>query len=188
MQHEVVNGSAAPVTPQLYLQLVRDGNPPPGESSFYFTFTGPAVYTDAAKFQKIDFKRHREGQGRATPTRTRRQRLGRDGPALLRRGLADRRRTRPREFFTGRSTTNLYSVGMLVPLGEIAPGASKALDAQLFAGPQEENKLAALAPGLELVKDYGWFTILAKPLFWLLTSCTSCSATGAGRSSRWSCC
>ena len=27
----------------------------------------------------------------------------------------------------------------------------------------------ALAPGLELVKDYGWFTILAKPLFWLLT-------------------
>ena len=23
--------------------------------------------------------------------------------------------------------------------------------------------------GLELVKDYGWFTILAKPLFWLLT-------------------
>ena len=36
------------------------------------------------------------------------------------------------------------------------------------AGPQEEKKLQALEPGLELVKDYGWFTILAKPLFWLL--------------------
>ena len=58
---------------------------------------------------------------------------------------------------------------MLVPLGTIDPGKNKVLDATLFVGPQEENKLSALAPGLELVKDYGWFTILAKPLFWLLT-------------------
>ena len=35
---------------------------------------------------------------------------------------------------------------------------------------RKKNKLAALAPGLDLVKDYGWFTILAKPLFWLLTN------------------
>ncbi len=35
------------MTPQLYLQLVRDGNAPAGESSFYSTFTGPAIYTDA---------------------------------------------------------------------------------------------------------------------------------------------
>jgi YidC/Oxa1 family membrane protein insertase len=42
-------------------------------------------------------------------------------------------------------------------------------EATLFAGPQEEDKLAALAPGLELVKDYGWLTVLSKPLFWLLT-------------------
>jgi hypothetical protein len=42
------------------------------------------------------------------------------------------------------------------------------VDAKLFAGPQEEKVLEALAPGLELVKDYGWLTILAKPLYWLL--------------------
>jgi YidC/Oxa1 family membrane protein insertase len=54
-------------------------------------------------------------------------------------------------------------------LGDLAPGASAQHEAILFAGPQEENKLAALAPGLELVKDYGWFTMLAKPLFWLLS-------------------
>src|SRR5690606_34003208 len=50
--HEVVNQSGAPVEPQLALQLVRDGNKPPGESSFYFTFTGPAVYNEATKFRK----------------------------------------------------------------------------------------------------------------------------------------
>ena len=43
VKHEVTNGSAAAITPQLYLQLARDGNPPEGESAFYFTFTGPAM-------------------------------------------------------------------------------------------------------------------------------------------------
>src|SRR6185312_14518872 len=35
-------------------------------------------------------------------------------------------------------------------------------------GPEEEKMLESLAPGLELVKDYGWVTILARPLYWLL--------------------
>jgi YidC/Oxa1 family membrane protein insertase len=46
VKHELTNVSAAPLSPQLYLQLVRDGSKPSGESSFYSTFTGPAVYTD----------------------------------------------------------------------------------------------------------------------------------------------
>ena len=50
----------------------------------------------------------------------------------------------------------------------LAPGASRSVEARLFVGPQEEKMLESLAPGLELVKDYGWLTILAKPLYWLL--------------------
>jgi YidC/Oxa1 family membrane protein insertase len=174
VKHEVVNTSGAPISPRLYLQLVRDGNPPEGESSLYFTFTGPAVYTDASKFQKIDFKsieKHRPGDKPDHAT------SGNDGwVAMVQHYFASAwlvdatgGAKLPREFYTGKVDNNLYSVGMFLPVGEIAPGASKTFDAQLFVGPQEENKLAALAPGLELVKDYGWFTILAKPLFWLLT-------------------
>jgi hypothetical protein len=47
---------------------VRDGNPPTGESSFYSTFTGPAIYTDAAKFHKIKFKDIEEVITRANTT------------------------------------------------------------------------------------------------------------------------
>jgi len=54
--HEFTNRSEAVISPQVYLQLARDGNAPEGESSFYFTFTGPAMYTEAGKFRKIDFK------------------------------------------------------------------------------------------------------------------------------------
>ena len=86
VKHEFINEGNQPVTPQLYLQLARDGNPPEGESSFYFTFTGPAMYTDAGKFQKIDFKDIEKGKRRLPEER--RQRLGGDGAALLRVGLA----------------------------------------------------------------------------------------------------
>jgi YidC/Oxa1 family membrane protein insertase len=73
-----------------------------------------------------------------------------------------------RENFVRKVDNNLYAVGMIAPMGEVAPGQSKAIDNQLYVGPQEEKKLEALAPGLELLKDYGWLAMLAKPLYWLL--------------------
>ncbi len=165
VRHEFINDGSTPVSPQLYLQLARDGNPPEGESSFYFTFTGPALFTDADKFNKIDFKDIEKGKAE----HAKRADNGWVGmvqhyfaSAWLLPGNASR------EFRTAKVDNNLYSIAIVTPLGDVAPGSSKVLDATLFAGPQEENKLATLAPGLELVKDYGWFTVLAKPLFWLL--------------------
>jgi len=174
VKHEVVNASSAAVSPKLFVQLVRDGNPPPGESSFYFTFTGPAVYTDVSKFTKIEFKAIEKRRPGDKPDHD----VAADNGwvAMVQHyyasaWLIDKPNAprQPREFFTHKVDTNTYSVGMLVPLGEVAPGTTKAFDAQLFVGPQEENKISTLAPGLELVKDYGYFKILSEPLFWLLT-------------------
>jgi YidC/Oxa1 family membrane protein insertase len=174
VKHEVVNDSSAPVTPQVYFQFLRDGNAPEGESSFYFTFTGPAIYTDATKFQKIEFKTIEKRGPNEKPDHDTAADNGwiamvqhYFASAWLLGATADDKR--PREFFTRKVDNNQYAVGMIVPLGELAPGATQTLDARLFAGPQEEDKLSQLAPGLELVKDYGWLTILSKPLFWLLT-------------------
>jgi YidC/Oxa1 family membrane protein insertase len=61
-----------------------------------------------------------------------------------------------------------YRATAVAPLETLAPGASKAVTATLFVGPLEEKTLEALTPGLELLKDYGYLTILAKPLYWLL--------------------
>ena len=165
VRHEVINTGSVPVSPELYLQLVRDGNKPPGESRFYSTFTGPAVYTEAKKYQKVDFKKIEENKVDV-------EKESNNGYVamvqhyfasawLLGDGIA-------RSIFLRKVDTNLYAVGMITPLQSIAPGASKTINAELFVGPQEEKKLEALAPGLELVKDYGWLTILAKPLYWLL--------------------
>jgi YidC/Oxa1 family membrane protein insertase len=182
VKNEVVNESGAPVSPRLYLQLVRDGIAPPGESSFYFTFTGPSI-DDGNKFQKVEFKEIEKRTAADKPDHTTQSDAG--WVAMVQHYFASAwlidkadGSKQPREYFTGKAdvtnpatgqTAHVYSVGMFVPLGEVAPGATKSFDAKLFVGPQEEEKLAKLAPRLELVKDYGIFKILAEPLFWLLT-------------------
>jgi YidC/Oxa1 family membrane protein insertase len=57
---------------------------------------------------------------------------------------------------------------MVMPLPALAAGEKISHTSRLFVGPQEEKVLEALYPGLELVKDYGFLTILSKPLYWLL--------------------
>jgi YidC/Oxa1 family membrane protein insertase len=73
-----------------------------------------------------------------------------------------------RENFVRKIDNNLYSVGMIAAVPAIEPGQTQAVESRLFVGPQAEKTLEVLTPGLELVKDYGWVTILAKPLYWLL--------------------
>jgi YidC/Oxa1 family membrane protein insertase len=165
VKHEVLNVGTSPVAPQLYLQLVRDGNKPLGESSFYSTFTGPAIYTQAKKYQKVEFTDIEKGKVDV-------EKSSANGyVAMVQHYFASAWLLgdgQQRDLFLRKVDTNLYSVGMIAPLPSIAPGTSQTLQATLFAGPQEEKILEALTPGLELVKDYGWLTILAKPLYWLL--------------------
>jgi YidC/Oxa1 family membrane protein insertase len=165
VKHEVLNVGTSPVAPQLYLQLVRDGNKPPGESSFYSTFTGPAVYTLAQKYQKVEFTDIEKGKVDIEKS------ASNGYVAMVQHYFASAWLLgdgQQRDLFMRKVDTNLYSVGMIAPLPSIAPGARQTLQATLFAGPQEEKILESLTPGLELVKDYGWLTILAKPLYWLL--------------------
>jgi YidC/Oxa1 family membrane protein insertase len=165
VKHDIVNASSAPVSAQLYMQLVRDGNKPPGESAFYSTFTGPVVYTAEQKYQKAEFtdieknkaeflKETKAGYVAMVQHYFGTAWLMPDGTA--------------RENYMSKVGPNLFSVGMKAPMQAIAAGSTQSLETRLFIGPQEENKLEDLYPGLELIKDYGWLTILAKPLYWLM--------------------
>ncbi|HEX2603388.1 MAG TPA: membrane protein insertase YidC [Oxalicibacterium sp.] len=166
VKHEVINETGAPISPSLYLQLVRDDAKSPNESHFYSTFTGPAVYTDEDKFQKVTFDSIGKGKdSHATKSN--------NGWIAMVQHYFVSAFVPPagaqRDIFTKKLDNNLYAVGTILPLGAIAPGASKTMDATLYSGPQESKRLEEVAPGFELVKDYGWLTIIARPIFWLMT-------------------
>jgi len=165
LQHQIVNSSAAAITPSVYLQLVRDGGKLEGESRFYSTFTGPAVYTDEEKFQKLTFDKIEKGsESHATKANN-------GWAALIQHYFVSAiipQDKVQREIFTKKVSTNLYAVGNIMPMGTIAPGASTTLDAHIYSGPQVTSILEQVAPGFDLVKDYGWTTIVARPVFWLM--------------------
>ncbi|HEY4082308.1 MAG TPA: membrane protein insertase YidC [Burkholderiaceae bacterium] len=170
VKHEVVNVGAAPVTPQLYVQLVRDGELiKSGPKMAPSSFTGPAVYNEKAGFHTVKFEDLAKGKkADIDPT------ADNGWVAMIQHYFASAwlpAGNAQREFYVTPvpdSQSKQFQVGMLFTLPQLAPGATESQDDKLFIGPQEENKLAALTPGLQLVKDYGIFKVLSQPLFWLL--------------------
>ncbi len=166
VRHDVTNVSDAPVSPSVYLQLTRDGSKPAGESSFYSTFTGPAIYSEADKFQKISFSDI--DRNRATYTTS----ANNGWIAMVQHYFVSA--WVPPEG-TQRTNgvvslgNNLYAVRTIESMGTLAPQESRGLDAQLWVGPQDQQALEQVAPGLGLVVDYGWLTVIAKPLFGIMT-------------------
>jgi YidC/Oxa1 family membrane protein insertase len=165
VKDEVTNESQAPLSPVLYLQLTRDGEAPPGGSKFYSTYTGPVVYTNEEKFQKVSFSDIDKGKANYAKSAA-------DGWAgiiqhyfvaawIPQQGVQ-------REYYARKVDNNLYSVGIKEPLGTLAPNATTSAESELLVGPQKQRMLEAIAPGLDLTVDYGWLTVIAKPIYWLL--------------------
>lgn len=175
VRHDVTNTGTAPVNPELYLQLVHDGNKPEGSSWFNPGFTGPTLYTEADHYKKLSF----EKVEKEDVSRRENANFQPDHPtkadngwvAISQHFFVSALVPQPKlmhDIFTRKVGHNTYSIGVVQPLGALAPGATVSNNAKLFSGPQEEAALERVTPGLELVKDYGMLTIVAKPMYWVM--------------------
>jgi YidC/Oxa1 family membrane protein insertase len=164
VDQQIVNTGTTPLKPSLYVELVRDSQPVE-TPRFSHTFIGPAVYTDQHHFQKMTFSDIDKNKADFATQ------ADNGWIAMIQHYFATAwipPQGKDRNYYVQRLDATLYRVGAQMPLGTIAPGQTVNVDAKLFAGPVEEKMLAGIAPGLDLVKDYGWVTIIARPLFWLL--------------------
>lgn len=161
----VKNIGAAAVDAYPYYQFLRNGLPPEGESMMMQTFTGPAIYTNEGKFQKVDF---------ADIEKSKQEHVkgAKDGwLAMAQHHFFSAWMTRDpedassREFYTRAVGDGEYQAGIIMPVVKLAPGEEKTVAMNLYAGPQELEKIKHLAPNLDLIVDYGWLTILAYPIF-----------------------
>lgn len=168
---EVINGSAQAIKPDVYMELVRDGSQV-GDSKFYTTYTGPVVYNDSDKFNKIAFSDIAKGKA------TFKEKADSGWVGMMQHYFVSAwivPEARERTFYAepiahaANVDDGVYRVGERLSLGEIAPSAKTNFHSQLYVGPEDQNTLAAIAPGLELTVDYGWLTIIAKPVHWILT-------------------
>jgi len=160
---EIVNGTDAPLAARSYTQLQRTELYDPDASSFIYTYTGGVYYTPGDKYQKVSFDDMRSERMSLDVTN--------GWIAIIQHYFItawlppmDETRT----FFTSVRENSKYLIGSYTPAATIGPGTSHRFEDRLFVGPKLQDTLASVAPGLELAVDYGWLTVIAQPIFWLL--------------------
>jgi YidC/Oxa1 family membrane protein insertase len=165
VRHEVRNTGSTALQPYAYFQLLRDSKPPAGDSAMVPTYTGAAVYTEQEKYQKVAF-------GDIDKKKLPYPKTSNDGWIAMVQHYFVAAVVPPqkvaREFYTTKLDNGLYSAGVILPVGTVEPGATAVQSVTLYVGPQEQESLAKLATGLDLTVDYGWLTVIAAPLFWVL--------------------
>ena len=164
---EITNGGSATIAPTAYFQLQRDSvatgmSNPMGAGAFH----GPVLYTEAKKYQKIDFKDIEKGKSGINTARLTDGWIGMVEHYFVDAWLP--KAGLPRDFYMSKATGDAYLAGFKTPIGDIAPGATAKVTIPLYMGPQEQDLLKAAAPGLDRVVDYGMFSVIAEPMFWLL--------------------
>jgi len=163
---EVSNHRAAPIQPFSYFQMLRDSKPPVGSVFMIPTYTGAAIYTEQEKFKKIEFSAL-DKDNASYPKNADNGWIAMLQHYFLAAWLPKDKL--PREYYAKRLGENQYSAGVIVPVGLIEPEKTATISIPLYAGPEEQSKLASIAPGLDLTVDYGWLTVIGAPLFWLLS-------------------
>lgn len=165
---EIENGSQKVITPHAYFQLQRDDVAPAGESSMVSTFTGPAVYSEAEKYQKVEFKDIAKDKAKFA------KKADNGWLAMVQHYFVAAwvpKAPQMRENYmrsVDAAGKPLFQAGLIVPMATVAPGGKTGYALSLYAGPQEQAVLKQIAPGLDLVVDYGWLTVVAAPIFWVL--------------------
>lgn len=147
-----------------YFQLVRNEKDPPGQITMMSTFFGPALFTEKTAYRKIAFSDIEKGKVEV-PTDAADGWIGMVQHYFLSAWLPAQ--GTKREFYVRKGQDGRFAAGVVLPAAAASDEGAR-IQSQLFIGPQEQDRLKDLAPGLDLVVDYGWLTIIAWPLFWLL--------------------
>ena len=166
VKFEIDNQGSEVLQPFSYFQVMRDTVPVEASMFIMPQFNGATVYTEEEKFQKIPLDEIADGTA-TYPKNTDNGWLAMQQHYFLTAWLPEAETKR--ENFAKHHGGYKYSAGVIVPAGTIRPGEIGSVEVPLYVGPQEQSKLAALSPGLDLVVDYGWLTVIGAPLFWLLS-------------------
>lgn len=166
ISYEIEGNTSLKQNSSAYFQLVRDSSQPVGSTVFVPTYTGPAIYTDKDKFSKVEFDAIAKNKA-TIPQSSDNGWVGMLQHYFVSAWLPQG--STLREFYTKKLDEKLYSVGLILPLQIDEKTHKGTISVPLYVGPAQ-SKLDEIAPGLGLTVDYGFLTIIAKPIFWLLTA------------------
>ncbi len=164
LRYHVTNAGAAPVQLASYAQFLRHSQGT--ERSMFdpetYSFRGPAYY-DGESYQKLDIEDEDDRSLARTIT-------GGWVAGLQHHFVAAIVPPAGRPYHYELKVEELdYLLRVVGPAETVAAGGTLDVSETVFVGPKLQDQLKAAGPKLELTADYGMLTILAQPLFWLLS-------------------
>jgi len=164
LKQRVENGSAQEWRGWQYRQLQR--TQPPSQGGMFsgvYTYTGGVISTPEEKYKKVSFDTMAKENLNLTVKGGWAAMIQHYFLAAL---VPEQEQTDT--FYSKVIDNSRFVLGMLGQPQTIAPDSTGEFSTRLYAGPKLQNVLADVAPNLQLTVDYGIFTIIAEPLFWLL--------------------
>ena len=159
------NAGSAPVATYAYYQMVRDDKAPAGQNRMMYVYNGPVYYTHERAYHKVSFSDIEKDKEDLPKDAT-------DGWVGIMQHYFVSVWIPPdkvhREFYARKLPDGLFAAGVILGTPRVAPGGEATVSMKLYAGPEEQQRLKATAPGLDLVVDFGWLTVIAWPLFAVL--------------------
>jgi YidC/Oxa1 family membrane protein insertase len=164
LEYTIRNHGAAPWSAQPYAQIYRN-DPRSGRSYFHpntYAYHGPAIWT-GSKYEVLD------------PSKAEYQHFSKqvtDGWIAATQNDFVSAVVPPKAApyrFSSEVSGAQYMLAAMGPVQTVAPGATTTIHQTLFVGPMLHSQLAKIDPSLTYVVGYGMLTILAEPLFWLLS-------------------
>ena len=165
VQHDIYNNNETSWIGRQYRQLQRTYSDE-GEQRFIYTYTGGVIYSPEKKYEKIKFDDMVE--------KPLSRKITAGWAAMIQHyflsAWVPNNEEKNSYYSRGIETRNdiRYVLGLSSEAIEVVSHTSHVFSSTLYVGPKIQKELIALAPGLELTVDYGFLTILAKPLFKLL--------------------
>ncbi|GAK87190.1 inner membrane protein translocase component YidC, long form [Vibrio ponticus] len=165
VEYDVVNNSGNNATFGMYAHL-RQNVMDDGGSITMPTYRGGAYSTEDTKYKKYSFEDMQDRNLSINLTD------GQGWAAMIQHYFASAwiPRDEPGTNLYTRVIGNLADIGVRMPNKTIANGETAEMTATLWVGPKLQDQMAAVAPHLDLVVDYGWLWFIAKPLHWLLST------------------
>ncbi|MGH8496001.1 MAG: membrane protein insertase YidC [Gammaproteobacteria bacterium] len=164
LEYRIENAGGEPWGGANYVQIVRR-NLHPERSMFdvdTYSFLGPVVY-DGEKYEKLDGNDLAEEPVSLTAT-------GGWIASIQHHFLAAAVPPPDKPFqYSANLREGLVVLTSIGPLQTVPAGATQSFAEEFFVGPKLQRQLAATAPELELTVDYGFLTLIAQPLFWVLS-------------------
>ena len=164
LEYDIQNNSGAALSFNQYRQLRRKPVTDDETQSFIYTFIGGVISTDEDPYTKIKFDDFDDASNQQSTV---------GGWAaiiehyFLGAWIPGEQETN-KIYTKTLSSPQRYIIGLQSDAIQVADGTAGKMQTGFFVGPKIQDRMKEVAPNLDLTVDYGFLSVIAKPIFWLL--------------------